>query len=263
MAAPHPAFSGLFRRSLEHCCLSLRSAHRAGCRPGIAASTIQQSDAEHDGVRPDHQRRLIHEGLDRPVSPAGSDRAQVAGTKRTAGKVVGECADALRTHAVPVVGAVDGKWIVWSSIGRLRQARQRCCNLAVLVADVADSLSVDRPHGQRVVLERHEQRLQFIVRRGLFAEPLRPVVFGENGRHPVMERADNRVRRTGYDGAALDPSPFYLSVHSGCAHGGKCRDNHLFRVGRKMPHISPASSSLNSTRPTCPALKLSHLSTDD
>src|SRR5262249_57803960 len=110
---------GLFRRSLEHGCLALRATYRVGRRPGIAAGPIQQPDAEPDRVHAGHQRRFIHEGLDRPVGPAGPDRAQITGTKRTVGEVVRKRADALRTHAVPVVGAVDSKRIVWSSIWRL------------------------------------------------------------------------------------------------------------------------------------------------
>jgi hypothetical protein len=68
-------------------------------------------------------------------------------------------------------------------------------HLAVLVPNVADLLSVDRPYGRRVVLERSEQRLQLVIRCRLFAQLLRPILFGENDRHPIMERADDRVGR--------------------------------------------------------------------
>jgi hypothetical protein len=89
-------------------------------------------------------------------------------------------------------------------------SRQRldCLGLrhfADLAPNVADLLSVDRPHGQRVVLERNEQSFQLIVGCGRFAEPLRPVLLCENERHPIVQRADKRVGRTGDDGAALDP----------------------------------------------------------
>src|SRR4029077_11227182 len=83
-------------------------------------------------------------------------------------------------------------------------------HLAVLVANVADFLSVDWPDGQRVILERDEQGFELIIRCGYFTQPLRPFLFGDNDRHPVVERADQRTGRASDDGAALDPLPGLL-----------------------------------------------------
>src|SRR5262245_55876391 len=142
--------SGLFRGTLEHCGLALRATHRVGRRAGIAAGAIQQRNAERDRVRAGHQRRLIHERFDRPIGPAGRDRAQIAGTKRAVGKVVRERADTLRAHAVPVVGAVDGKWIEGGSIRRLRHFVWR-------------HIDGGRPAGRRVML--HRRRLALRIER--------------------------------------------------------------------------------------------------
>src|SRR6185436_5380202 len=49
------------------------------------------------------------------------------------------------------------------------------CHLAVLVPNVADLLSIDRPHDQRLVPERTEQSFQLVVRCWRFPEPPRPV----------------------------------------------------------------------------------------
>src|SRR5438105_4445317 len=39
---------------------------------------------------------------------------------------------------------------------------------------------------------------------------LRPVLFGQDHRHPIMQGADERIGRTGDDGTALDALPGFL-----------------------------------------------------
>jgi hypothetical protein len=65
-------------------------------------------------------------------------------------------------------------------------------------------MAVDRPHSQRVIFEGHKQRFQLFWRRGLLTQPLCPILLGQDDRHPIVERADQGVGRTGYDRAALD-----------------------------------------------------------
>jgi hypothetical protein len=62
------------------------------------------------------------------------------------------------------------------------------------ILDVADGFA-DRPDFQRVVWARFEQREQFIVGRRFLAQPLRPITFGEDGRHPVVQLGNHVVGR--------------------------------------------------------------------
>jgi hypothetical protein len=47
--------------------------------------------------------------------------------------------------------------------------------------------------GRDVAHERDEQRFQLLRSRGLLAQPLCPVLFGEDGRHAIVKRADKRI----------------------------------------------------------------------
>ena len=62
---------------------------------------------------------LVHEAFDRPVGPAGPNRAQPAGAKGAVGEIVRQRAYALRAHIVPMIGAGDRERIVRFSVSPL------------------------------------------------------------------------------------------------------------------------------------------------
>src|SRR5262249_39707133 len=61
------------------------------------------------------------------------------------------------------------------------------------------------PDAQTFISAWGKQCLEFVLGRGAFPKPLRPVTFVEDHRHPVVKRPYDMIGLTGDDGAAFDP----------------------------------------------------------
>src|SRR5262249_59104364 len=76
-------------------------------RARIPAGAVKQAEAERDGIDPRRVSRFVHEAFDRPIGPAGADRAQITRAEGAVREIVRESANPLRSHIVPMIGPPD------------------------------------------------------------------------------------------------------------------------------------------------------------
>ncbi len=120
---------GIFRRRAapggslsdagEHRGLPPRAADSVGRRSGIAPGAIQQTQPERHRINPCGVGSLVHEAFHRPVGPARPDRAQPTGPEGSVGEIIGQRANPLRSHRVPVIGAAYREGIIQDAVGVL------------------------------------------------------------------------------------------------------------------------------------------------
>src|SRR5713101_5712961 len=90
-----------------------------GRRSGIAPGAIQQTQPERHRINPCGVGSLVHEAFHRPVGPARPDRAQPTGPEGSVGEIIGQRANPLRSHRVPVTGAAYREGIIRDAVGVL------------------------------------------------------------------------------------------------------------------------------------------------
>src|SRR5262249_52282658 len=89
-------------RGLAQC-----AADRVRRRARIPAGAVKQAEAEPDRIDTRRVSRFVHEAFDRPIGPAGADRAQITRAEGVVREIVRESANPLRSHIVPMIGPPD------------------------------------------------------------------------------------------------------------------------------------------------------------